>query len=415
MTDAQSPRLAALEARLAAHDGGALSEFWAELEEGGTPLVEPADDEGSRLVTLVLRMGADDARFVARLGLAGLDPDDRRLRRLVGTDVSYRTYVAPHDLRTIYAFAPTDDPDTGELLQDPLSRRPYVYPVDEEDPNDHEVHVSLVELPGAPKPVWSQPTRALAGTIEVHRFQSAQLDGERRIFVYVPPGYGEAAAPYPLLILFDGWAFTRIVSAPTALDNLIHAGVIPPVVAIMPDSPDLPARVRDLRLYPPFNAFMADELLPWARSQWRLTSDPSLVVVAGSSLGGLAAAYFAMERPDLAGSVLSMSGAFQVSPDNDPEPVWMGRELARRTREPIRFWCDAGVLERFAFPADVSLRDANRHVRDVLRARGYEVSYREFPGGHDYFWWIESLGEGLISLLGDHARGSTQEATLAPG
>jgi enterochelin esterase family protein len=384
-----------------------LSDFWAELEEAGTPLVEPAEDAGSLLVTLVLRVGADEERFVARLGLAGLDPRDRRLRRLEGTDVAYRTYVAPRDLRTIYAFAATDDADTDALLQDPLSKRPYVYPADDEDPNDHELRVSLVELPDAPKPAWSLPTGAPAGTTEVHRLQSTHLDGERRVYVYMPPGYGDDGGPYPLLILFDGWAFTRMVSAPTTLDNLIHAGIIPPLIAIMPDSPDSPARRRDLWLYPPFNAFLADEVLPWAKHRWPLTSDASLVVAAGSSLGGLAATYLALERPDLAGCVLSMSGAFQFSPENDPEPVWMGRELARQPRRPIRFWLDAGALERIAGPADVSLRAANRHVRDVLVAKGYQVAYREYPGGHDYFWWIESLAEGLIALLGDRARGSS--------
>jgi hypothetical protein len=174
--------LAALESRLAAHDDQALSDFWAELEDAGTPLVEPADDPGSLLVTVVLRMGADEERWMAWLGLAGLDPSDRRLRRLEGSEVAYRTYVAPRDLRTIYAFAATDDPDTEEFLQDPLSKRPYVYPADDDDPNDHEIRVSLVELPNAPKPAWSEPTGAPAGTTEVHRFQSSQLDGERRVY-----------------------------------------------------------------------------------------------------------------------------------------------------------------------------------------------------------------------------------------
>lgn len=400
MTEVQSPRLAALGARLAAGDDHALGEFWAELAEAGTPLVEPAEDEGSMLVTIALRLGPDEERFVAALGLAGLHPD-RRLDRLGGTDIAYRTYLAPRDLRTIYAFAMTDDPEAREFLQDPLGRRPYVYPADEEDPNDHEVRVSMVELPDAPAPVWGLPRGAPPGTTEVHRFPSTHLDGQRRVYVYLPPGYPDAASSYPLLILFDGWAFTRTVSAPTALDNLIHAGVIPPLVAIMPDSPDIPARMRDLWLYPPFNAFLADELLPWARRRWTFTSDPSRVVVSGSSLGGLAAAYFAIERPDLAANVLSMSGSFQVAPERDPEPVWMARELARQPRRLIRLWLDAGAIERVPWPADVSLRGANRHVRDVLRAVGYDVSYREFPGGHDYFWWIESLGEGLIALLGD--------------
>ena len=58
MTDAKSPRLAALESRLAGHDDHALSAFWAELAEAETPLVEPAEDARSLLVTLVLRIGS---------------------------------------------------------------------------------------------------------------------------------------------------------------------------------------------------------------------------------------------------------------------------------------------------------------------------------------------------------------------
>ena len=32
--------------------------------------------------------------------------------------------------------------------------------------------------------------------------------------------------------------------------------------------------------------------------------------------------------------------------------------------------------------------------------QGYDVSFRAFPGGHDYFWWRETVADGLIALLG---------------
>jgi len=398
-----SPRLAALLAQVAARDGSTLAAFWEEMSVSGTPLIEPAGDADTALVTLVVR--ADDAdapHYVAGLGLGGLDPQDRLMRTLDGTDVRYRSYRVPADLRTVYAFARTPEADVGpeDLVADPLAPRAYVYPADEEDPDDREVRVTLLELPGAAAPRWSAPDDAPPGDVELHRFESGALGGERRVYTYLPASFDASAGPYPLLILIDGWAFTRVVSAPTVLDNLIRDGAIPPLIAVMPDSPTTAARMSDLWLSSAFNAFLADELLPWARLRWPLTTDPSQVVIAGSSLGGIAAAYFAVEHPDLAGGVISMSGTFQISPADDPEPVWLARVLAGRPMQPLRFWLNVGLLERHPMPVDVSNLAANRSMRDVLRARGYPVAYHEFPGGHDYFWWVESLGDGLIDLVG---------------
>ncbi len=44
--------------------------------------------------------------------------------------------------------------------------------------------------------------------------------------------------------------------------------------------------------------------------------------------------------------------------------------------------------------------ESSRHMRDVLLAKGYEVHYREFVGGHDYLSWRGLLADGLIALLG---------------
>jgi enterochelin esterase family protein len=42
----------------------------------------------------------------------------------------------------------------------------------------------------------------------------------------------------------------------------------------------------------------------------------------------------------------------------------------------------------------------NRHMRDVLRAKGYEVIYREYSGGHDYSSIQNPLFDALPLILG---------------
>jgi enterochelin esterase family protein len=43
---------------------------------------------------------------------------------------------------------------------------------------------------------------------------------------------------------------------------------------------------------------------------------------------------------------------------------------------------------------------ASQHMRDVLRAKGYEVQYQEFSTGHNALNWQGTLATGLLALLG---------------
>ena len=357
-----------------------------------SPAVEELDDGRLRVTVSYHAPGADEVWVLG--GLAGADPGDRRMHP-VGDGWWQRTYELPRDVRTLYWFTHVRLPERPEdFHRDPLNPRTHVYVRNPDDPEDADNVASVLELPDAAPLRWSVERDGVPrGTVELHRLASERLGNERRVYTYTPPGY-DAARTYPLVVCFDGFAYVTdaYVPLPTVLDNLIADGRIPAVVSVLPDSLDQETRVRELFLHEPFVEFLSDELLPWAHERLSFADDPAQTVVAGSSAGGLTAAFAALRRPDRFGLVLSQSGAYSRGT--------LPHEYATSDRLPIRFYLDAGALETSSALAFGPLLHANRHLRDVLLAKGYDVTYREFPGGHDYVWWRETIADGLIALLG---------------
>lgn len=399
--DLLSPRMSRLAAEVAAGNGAAVAEFWDELARQGTPLVEPvADDPAHSLVTFVWRGEPELANVVLAGGPATGHPADNQLARLAETDVWYLTRRFRSDLRTTYVLSPNDplvalDWNDGPAMQARLTRlRP-----DPLNPR-RDFTTSLVELAQAPPQPWVKPRPEVPrGTLAAEKFASQILGNERRITVYRPPGYSAAGEEYPLLIVFDLESYTLQVPLPTMLNNLIHAGRIPPLVALLVGN-SAGARGRELTCNDEFVRFLAEELLPHVRRGNHVTRDPARVVIAGSSLGGLAASYFAFRHPELAGNVLAQSPSLGWSPETDVAPgdpaapgEWLTRQIAHHPPVPVRFYLEAGLLESVRFEA--------RHLRDVLVARGYPPPrYEEYHGGHDYCCWRGSFSDGLEWLLG---------------
>ena len=347
-----------------------------------------------------------------------MDWPNNQMARLFNTDMWYKTYRVRNDIRATYQLAPNDPgvplgpssnraERTAKWQIDSLNPHTYVFPKDDEFPESVELVRSVIEMPKAPAQPWIELRDGVpTGKVEMHRLKSDILDNERRVWVYTPPGYTTDGEPYGLLILFDGWAYVEMVPTPTILDNLLSEGLIPPLVAVLPDSLDAAARMRELLLYSPFNDFLAQELVPWARERYHVTSDPAQTIVGGSSAGGLAAGFAALEYPEIFGNALSQSGAFRWKPEGESEHEWLAQQFAIRKKLALKFYLEAGILEVNSLVAlgdGPNLIVANRHMRNVLQAKGYDVHYAEFAGGHDYLCWRGTLANGLLALIGQGA------------
>ena len=149
-------------------------------------------------------------------------------------------------------------------------------------------------------------------------------------------------------------------------------------MAVFISSGDQKRRNRELPCNEPFARFVVNDVLGYVREHFHVTSDPHDVVVAGSSYGGLAAAYIALLHSDQVGNVLSQSGAFdRAQPKGDRNPNYLIRQYSRSELLPLRFYLEVGDQED---EGRDSIMAVNRELDRVLRNKGYDVTLRVFKG-----------------------------------
>lgn len=404
-----SPHLVALQRQLRSGERNALENFWQQITRQGTPLIERIEGDNSyMLVTFLWRANENIKSVIVVSSLINGDLTQNRMLRLLDTDLWHKTYRLRNDARFSYRLSAirlddAEDVATALRLQqvDPLNLRPYTFPKDDET-NRRENIVSVVELPAAPpQPYVMRQSGVPSGRVELHRLRSRNIGDERRIWIYTPSGYTPNRNRYALLVLSDGWFYTSVIPTPIILDNLIAQGKIPPLVAVMIDNPEA-TRFRDLACNPSYLGFLTQELLRFVRQRYRVTSNPSQAIIGGLSVGGLTAAFAGLRHPEIFGNVLSQSGSFWWMPNNDPEPEWMARQLLVSPKLPLRFYIEVGLGENLSpinatNPTQIM---ANRHLRNILQAKDYSLTYSEFNGGHDFLSWRGTLADGLIALIG---------------
>lgn len=391
------PRLKKLQQALV--QGQSTDAFWQQVQQQGTPLVEPWEG-GQLLVTFLWR---DQGNHNVRL-FGSPSGDHNPLRKLGGSDVWWTSVVMDPRARLSYALAP-DVPKVANAAQqrrmilatlqrDPLN--PHTFPAQlATQAVDRFQGRSVLQLPQAPKQPWVQARSDVPqGTLTRHVVHSQILGNDRDVWTYVPAG----AEPQNLLVLFDAHAFVHDVPTPRILDNLMADGLLPNTAAVIVGNASPEARGQELPPNPKFAQFMAEELMPWVREQG-LAQMARHTVVAGSSYGGLVSSYLGLTHPELFGNVLSMSGSYWWAPQGEPAG-WMQRawQTLPSPMPHVRFYIDAGTFEKGRGGRE-GILETSRALGDILRERGLQVTQREWVSGHDYVQWQASLGCGLVALL----------------
>jgi enterochelin esterase family protein len=316
-----------------------------------------------------------------------------------------RTWVwtadLPPDLRTSYQLCPVRDrPLRGQPIgQD---RWAMVLAAGQPDPScpdwlpagctygNPDAPASVLSMPSAPPQSWAtrQPGVPRGSLLRT------PLTGGSLVHIYQSPGRPDG--PAALLVIFDGQRLLA-TDVTATLDNLTANDALGPLIAVVVDSirgsaPRGPSRIASLTVAAELESFIFGDLLPTVAARYPVTTEPARRVLAGHSLGAVAALHLSARRPDQFGSVVAGSPALWWPGENGQIS---GADVAAAyvaSTPPGRLFLDAGTEEG-------DLLNDTRAFHDTLVKAGHDVTYREFRGGHDHACWRGSLADGIADVL----------------
>ncbi len=287
------------------------------------------------------------------------------------------SFDLPRDAYFEYAFY---DPATKTRFRDPLNpRRTW---------NGLGNYNHFFYMPEAsPSPLTRRQPAVPRGRVSRHTVETWMVahPGQRRVTLYHPP----VEERVPLLIVYDGPDYLRRGRLPVIVDNLIAAKHIRPIaMAFLPNGGarrGVEYACSDATL-----AWIEHDVLPLANREMNLLDvkkEPGAFGVLGASFGGLMAMYTGLRLPEIFGRVLSQSAVFETEGRD-----FVAVELIRHAPARPRIYMDVGTL-------DFLLED-NRRILPLLRERGFDVTYHEYGGAHNYTSWRDHVDVGLERMFG---------------
>ena len=210
--------------------------------------------------------------------------------------------------------------------------------------------------------------------------------------IYVPAQYNPEQ-PAALMVFQDGQSFSNVKGrwrVPIVFDNLIARGDMPPTIAVFINPGHDPEKPRPTRgsasnrgfeydsLGDRYSRLLLEEIIPEVEKRYRISPDPELRAIGGSSSGAICAFNVAWERPDAFRKVFSSVGSFTNLRGGNVFP-----SLVRKTEpKPLRvYMADTSGDVDNAFG---SWPWANQRMASALRYMGSDLRFDWDEGyGHN--------------------------------
>jgi enterochelin esterase-like enzyme len=308
-----------------------------------------------------------------------------------------------------------DEKGVWSVTASPLTPDFYTYTFDVDgvrtlDPKNPTVkpgNTSLDDMFYVPGPEAAfEDNRAVPhGEIRQVWYQSSTLGMQRRMHVYMPPGYERGSARYPVFYLLHGGGdedagWSTIGRAGFIVDNLLAEGKAKPMIVVMPNgslprpaslTPATPGAVPDpaamAAAQDRFTNELLKEIVPFVEKNYRALAGRESRAIAGLSMGGGQTLRVVTTNPDQFAyvAVWSMGVNAQASADFEKRSTAFFGD-ADRTNKWIKLF-SISVGDR-----DFTVAGA-KNLAELLKKHGIKHELHMSGGGHTWINWRHYLND----------------------
>lgn len=241
---------------------------------------------------------------------------------------------------------------------------------------------SMFIVPNHEKAVFEE-RRVPHGTVHVNFYDSQNLDTERMVYVYTPPGYETGRLKYPVLYLLHGngqieasWTWTG--RANVIMDNLLADGKIKPMIVVMPyghipreikSAPGAPVPPNDPKA---IEKELLTAVKPMVEGKYRVLADRNHRAIGGLSMGAGQSMSIGLHNLDQFAYIAAFSGGGNRAEWEKADPAMLNQKLKV-------LWIGCGTED----PGYKGVKGMD----DLLTKMNVKHVWNESGGGHSWPNW----------------------------
>jgi enterochelin esterase-like enzyme len=245
-------------------------------------------------------------------------------------------------------------------------------------------------MPNHKLPPWYHLEKyVLKGEIKSYRVRNKYTGRIHEIDIYIPPNTSINNIKY-IAYFYDGGDYRSLGYSDKIIEYLIMNNKIPPIIAVFIYVSNPQNRIHEYGEELDTTAeFLIEQVIPFVEEKiLDLGSNVSRIII-GDSLAGLEAMYTLLKYPEILSYALIQSPAYWYRYN-----LLKNRILGVNDLVGHRIYTSYGIFEGEKFIQYII------DVNDMLRDKGAEIIVDVLHEGHSWGQWRETLGYGLIDLIG---------------